>query len=99
MKERTELAYDDNLGRGLRRARLAAGIGFREAAELANLQFSSIWRFEQGLMYPRGDVLQRLMKLYSANLNIGPDGLMLTWMEAPAEDDAQAQATATGGGA
>ena len=45
---RTELQYDDQLGRGLRRARLAAGVGFREAAKLAGLDISSVWRIEEG---------------------------------------------------
>jgi len=83
---RTELAYDDQLGRGLRRARLAAGVGFREAAKLAGLDISSVWRLEQGKINPRLSTLLVLMKLYKANLNVGSDGLMLQWLEEPSED-------------
>jgi len=83
---RTELQYDDQLGRGLRRARLAAGVGFREAAKLAGLDISSVWRIEEGQINPRLSTIETLVKLYKANLNIGPDGLMLSWLEAPVED-------------
>lgn len=83
---RTELAYDDQLGRGLRRARLAAGVGFRQAAKLAGLDISSVWRIEEGQINPRLSTIETLVKLYKANLNIGPDGLMLSWMEAPSEN-------------
>lgn len=76
------LQFDDQLGRGLRRARLDAGIGFREAARLAELDISSIYRIEHGQIQPTFETLQTLLRLYVVNLNMGPDGLMLTWMKA-----------------
>jgi transcriptional regulator with XRE-family HTH domain len=82
----TELQYDEDLGRGLRRARLAAGVGYREAGRRLELEISSIWRIETGAITPTLDTLARLLVLYKANLNLGPDGLMLTWLEEASED-------------
>jgi transcriptional regulator with XRE-family HTH domain len=79
-KPRAELQYDTDLARGLRRARLASGVGFKEAATLADLDISSIWRIEKGVFTPTLPTLHTLLRLYGANLNIGPDGLMLTWL-------------------
>lgn len=93
----TELAYDDDLARGFRRARLAAGIGLREAANLADLDLTSVWRIENGSIVPLLSTIQTLVKLYKANLNVGPDGLMLTWMEAPAENDEEVAVPTKGG--
>lgn len=85
----SELRYDGDLARGLRRARLAAGIGFKQAAELVGMNMSSIWRIEHGKVTPPLETLEALCKLYGANLNIGPDGRMLTWMgEGDADGDA-----------
>jgi transcriptional regulator with XRE-family HTH domain len=85
-RDKTELAYDSELARGLRRARLAAGIGFRESGRLAGLDITSIWRIENGEISPTLETLERLLRLYGANLNLGQDGLMLTWLETPKED-------------
>lgn len=82
-QSRTELQYDDRLARGLKRARKASGIGFREAAREVGLDATSIWRIETGEITPTLSTLAKLVSLYQANLNIGLDGLMLTWMEEP----------------
>lgn len=88
---RAELQFDEDLARGLRRVRLSVGLEMREAGQAAGLDLTSIWRFENGRINPRLSTLQTLMRLYKANLNIGPDGLMLTWLEEPGENDSQVQ--------
>jgi transcriptional regulator with XRE-family HTH domain len=94
---KAELRYDEDLARGLMRARLACGIGLKEAAGQVGLDLTSIWRFENGKMNPRLSTLQALVALYRANLNIGPDGVMLTWMEEPSEDGSESVAPTKGG--
>lgn len=86
MEARTEFCFDDDLARGIRRARQASGMGFRDAARRAELDHSSIWRIENGVIVPTLETLVRLMKLYGANLNIGPDGVMITWLAAPEKE-------------
>ena len=85
---RTELAYDESLARGLRRARLAAGYGLREAAAKLDLNLTSLWRIERSEIAPKMETLLAMVRVYGANVNIGPDGVMLTWLEEPNEEDA-----------
>lgn len=83
---RTELAYDESLARGLRRARLSAGYGLRKGAEAVGLNLTSLWRIERGDISPTIATLTTIVRVYGANLNIGPDGVMLTWLEEPEEE-------------
>lgn len=80
---KAELAFATELGDGLRRARVAAGLTYREASIAADLDQSSVFRIEKGTFKPTLETIATLMVLYRANLNIGPDGLMVTWMEQP----------------
>ena len=82
----SELQYDDSLARGLRRARLAAGIGLRESARRIGIDSSNLWRIEASKFSPTFETLEKLLRLYGANLNIGPDGVMLTWLQEPDEN-------------
>jgi transcriptional regulator with XRE-family HTH domain len=77
----SELQYDDDLARGLRRARLGAGFGFRPTCRKLEIATSSLYRFESGEIRPSLETLEKMLRLYGANLNVGPDGLMLTWLE------------------
>lgn len=76
-----ELKFSSDMAEGLRLARENAGLTLREAAEQADLNITSLWRFEHDRMQPTYMTLVKLCVLYGMNLNIGPDGLMLTWME------------------
>lgn len=74
------MQVDTDLGTGLRRARLAAGIGLREAARTSPLNMTSIWRIEHGSMSPTVRLLRDLCSLYGADINIGRDGVIVTWL-------------------
>lgn len=87
--KKPDLQFDTHLGTGLRAARVAAGIGFREAARLAELDQTSIWRIENGQITPTLATIEVLARLYGANVNIGPDGLMITWLGSALEDNPQ----------
>jgi transcriptional regulator with XRE-family HTH domain len=82
-----ELRHDTKLASGLKRARIAAGIGQKQAGRLSGLNYTTVWRIEQGKIVPGVQTLLTLMLLYDANVNIGPDGLMVTWMEVPKADE------------
>ena len=81
-KPAPELQYSESLADGLRRARLSADIGFREAARHIGIESSNLWRIEKGQFTPSFETLGKMLRLYKANLNIGPDGVMLTWQKA-----------------
>lgn len=76
-----ELRYAESVAEGLRLARLSAGLGFRESARKLGLTTSSLWRIESGTFRPTDETLVKMLRLYRANLNVGPDGVMLTWLE------------------
>jgi transcriptional regulator with XRE-family HTH domain len=87
MRRTAELRYSDSLADGLRLARLSSGVGLRETARRVGIEPSNLWRIEKGKFTPTFDLLGRLLAVYKANLNLGPDGLMLTWLQEPDDGD------------
>jgi len=84
-----DLEGDWHLGPGLRAARIAANISWREAAELTRLELGEIVSIENDVITPSLETLITLVRRYRAVVEVNPDGTLVTWLgsEGRSEDE------------
>lgn len=58
------------VSRRLRTARLRAGLSLRALADRAGLNWTTLWKLEQGLVTPRLDTLQRIARALRVPLTV-----------------------------